>query len=200
MIGFFGGSFDPVHFGHLKNAVSLKKTLNLSELFLMPCAAPVHKNKLTFSNSQRLEMLKLAIQEFDALSIDLREINRDSASYTIESLIDIKREYPDTSVCLIVGMDSFTNLHSWKDWEDFHHYIHLVVIARPDYQAPKDLTYSFIPTESIAELRNQSAGLLYFDNTKLLDISSSGIQGKISAQQSLSGLLPESIIHYLQHL
>ncbi len=200
MIGFFGGSFDPVHFGHLKNAVSLKKTLGLSELFLMPCAAPVHKNKLNFSNDQRLEMLQLAIQEFDALSIDLREINRDSASYTIESLIDIKREYPDTPVCLIVGMDSFTNLRSWKDWQDFHHYIHLVVIARPGYQAPKDLTCSFKPTESIAELRNQAAGLLYFDNTKLLDISSSEIQGKISAQQSLSGLLPESIIHYLQHL
>ncbi len=200
MIGFFGGSLDPVHFGHLKNAASLKKTLNLSELFLMPCAAPVHKNKLNFSNGQRLEMLKLATQEFDALSIDLREINRDSASYTIESLVDIKREYPNTPVCLIVGMDSFINLHSWKDYQDFHHHIHLVVIARPGYQAPKDLTHSFIPTESIAELRNQAAGLLYFDNTKLLDISSSGIQGKISAQQSLSGLLPESIIHYLQHL
>ncbi|TEU28616.1 MAG: nicotinate-nucleotide adenylyltransferase [Gammaproteobacteria bacterium] len=200
MIGFFGGSFDPVHFGHLKNAVSLKNALDLSELFLMPCAAPVHKNKLNFSNDQRLEMLQLAVEEFSELSIDLREINRGSASYTIESLIDIKREYPNTPICLIIGMDSFINLQSWKDWQDFHQYIHLVVIARPDYQAPKDLTHSFVPTESITELHNQTAGLLYFDNTKLLDISSSGIQGKISAQQSLSGLLPESIIHYLQHL
>jgi len=200
MIGFFGGSFDPIHFGHLKSAVSLKNTLNLSELFLMPCAVPVHKDRLNFSNTQRLEMLQLAIQEFNKLSIDLREINRDSASYTIESLIDIKHEYPDTSICLIIGMDSFINLPTWKDYQDFHQHIHLIVIARPGHQASNDLTHSFTPTQNVAELHDQTSGLLYFSNTELLDISSSGIQGKISAQQSLSGLLPESIIHYLKKL
>ncbi|RUM76580.1 MAG: nicotinate (nicotinamide) nucleotide adenylyltransferase [Candidatus Thioglobus sp.] len=208
MIGFFGGSFDPVHFGHLKNAVSLKDTLNLSKLFLMPCAAPVHKNKLNFSNAQRLEMLRLATQEFNELSLDLREINRDSDSYTIESLIDIKHEYPDTPICLIIGMDSFINLSTWKDYQDFHQYVHLVVIARPDYQTP-NASYSFTPTQDASALHDQTTGLLYFANTELLDISSSDIHcilfntalsGKIGAQQSLSGLLPESIIHYLQHL
>lgn len=199
MIGFFGGSFDPVHFGHLKNAVSLKNTLDLSDLFLMPCAAPVHKNKLNFSNDQRLKMLQLATQEFNELSIDLREINRDSASYTIESLIDIKHEYPDTPICLIIGMDSFINLPTWKNYQDFHQYVHLIVIARPNYQAPST-SYSFTLTQSVAELHDQTSGLLYFSNTELLDISSSDIQGKINTQQSLSGLLPESIIHYLQHL
>jgi nicotinate-nucleotide adenylyltransferase (EC 2.7.7.18) len=154
MIGFFGGSFDPVHFGHLKNAVSLKDTLNLSKLFLMPCAAPVHKNKLNFSNAQRLEMLRLATQEFNELSLDLREINRDSDSYTIESLIDIKHEYPDTPICLIIGMDSFINLSTWKDYQDFHQYAHLVVIARPNYQAPST-SYSFTLTQSVAELHDQ---------------------------------------------
>jgi len=198
MIGFFGGSFDPVHFGHLKNALNLKKELDLSDLFLMPCAAPVHKNKLNFSNEQRLEMLQLAVQDFNELSIDLREINRDSASYTIESLIDIKHEYPDTPICLIIGMDSFVNLHSWKNYQDFHQYTHLVVIPRPGYELP-DTSYAFTPIQMGAELNNKSAGLVYFSNTELLDISSSDIHCKIDAQKSLSGLLPESIIHYLNH-
>jgi nicotinate-nucleotide adenylyltransferase len=74
-----------------------------------------------------------------------------------------------------------------------------VVIARPNYQAPST-SYSFTFTQSVAELHDQTSGLLYFSNTELLDISSSDIQGKINTQQSLSGLLPESIIHYLQHL
>ncbi|HIM57846.1 MAG TPA: nicotinate (nicotinamide) nucleotide adenylyltransferase [Gammaproteobacteria bacterium] len=208
MIGFFGGSFDPVHFGHLKNATTLKKQLNLSALFLMPCAAPVHKNALNFSNAQRLEMLQLATQVFDELSIDLREINRDSASYTIESLIDIKCEYADTPICLIVGMDSFINLHTWKDYQDFHQYVHLVVMARPNHQA-LEVSHAFTRTKNINELHNQTSGLLYFADTELLNISSSEIRGilfnaassgKIGAQQSLSGLLPDPIIHYLQHL
>jgi len=199
MIGFFGGSFDPVHFGHLKNALSLKNELDLSDLFLMPCAAPVHKNKLNFSNEQRLEMLQLAAQDFSELSIDLREINRDSASYTIESLIDIKQEYPGIPICLIIGMDSFVNLHSWKDYQDFHHYAHLVVIPRPGYKLP-NTSYAFSPIQTVAELHKQPSGLVYFSNTELLDISSSDIHCKIDTQKSLSGLLPESIIYYLNHL
>jgi nicotinate-nucleotide adenylyltransferase len=199
MIGFFGGSFDPVHFGHLKSAVILKDKLNLTDLFLMPCADPVHKNGLSFSKDQRLEMLQLAVQEFSALSIDLREINRLSASYTIDSLIEIKKAYADTPVCLIVGMDSFINLHTWKNWQDFYHYAHLVVITRPDYHPEDNLTQSFTQTNKVADLHEQLSGLLYFANTGLLNISSSEIRGKIAQQQNLSGLLPDTIIHYINY-
>ena len=209
MIGFFGGSFDPVHFGHLKSASKLKKQLNLSDLFLMPCAEPVHKDGLTFSKNQRLKMLQLGVQEFNELSIDTREIERTGGSYTIDSLMEIKTEHPATPVCLIVGMDGFINLHTWKDWQKFYHYVHLVVIARPDYHPDDNLTQSFTQAQKMTDLYKQDSGLLYFADTGLLNISSSDIRsilfnttlsGKIVNKQNLSGLLPNSIINYIDQI
>lgn len=181
MIGFFGGSFDPIHYGHLKNAAAIKKELNLSELFLMPCATPVHKSKLRFSAKQRLDMLKLAVQEFSELSIDTREIDRQSPSYTIDSLKQIHTEHPNDKIFFIMGADSFDKITSWKKYQQLGDYATLVVLPR------------------IGSKQTNNEGV-YFSKAPLVNISSTQIRSKIDAQQNLSGLLPESIIHYLNHL
>ncbi|MDB3869971.1 nicotinate (nicotinamide) nucleotide adenylyltransferase [Candidatus Thioglobus sp.] len=208
MIGFFGGSFDPVHFGHLNNAQQLKNELNLSELFLMPCREPVHKKTLTFSTEQRLQMLQIAIQDFAELSMDTREINRKSESYSIDSLKEIALEFPDEIICLIIGMDSFNQLSSWKDYQKFHQYCHVIVLARPGEKNEKNYA-EFTPTQSPKDLLSKSTGLIYFAKTDLHDVSSSDIrgilfessqEGKIYAQQSLDELIPKRIINYLQKL
>ena len=105
MIGIYGGSFDPVHLGHLITAESIKKELNFERLFLLPCCEPVHKNSLHYSSEQRLEMLSLAIKEFPSLEIDTREIDRGGSSYMIETLAEIVKEFTDSTICLIIGMD-----------------------------------------------------------------------------------------------
>ena len=87
MIGVYGGSFDPVHFGHLKTANSIKNELNFARLFLLPCFEPVHKNSLHYSSVEWLEMLSLAIKEFPSLEIDTREIDRVGSSFMIDTLI-----------------------------------------------------------------------------------------------------------------
>ena len=206
MIGFFGGSFDPVHLGHLNNAVQIKQQLDLSALYLMPCKAPVHKNALTFSTQQRLDMLHAAVQDFPELAIDEREINSTVESYTIHSLKQIKCQYPQQSICLIVGMDSFKQLSSWKSYFEFQQYCHLIALARPGQEKPAD-TYRFKLVEHKSELAKQDAGLLYFAHTDLHDISSSKIRGilfdttangKIRAKQNLTELLPASVINYLR--
>ncbi len=208
MIGFFGGSFDPVHFGHLKNAQQIKNELNLSKLFLMPCREPVHKSKLTFLTEQRLQMLQIAIQDFPELSLDTREINRKSESYSIDSLKEIALELPEEIICLIIGMDSFNQLSSWRDYQKFHQYCHLIVLARPGEINEQNYA-EFTPTQNPKDLLRKGAGLVYFAKTELHDISSSDIrgilfetsqEGKIHAQQSLDELIPKRIINYLQKL
>jgi len=130
MIGIFGGSFDPVHLGHLKTAKSIKKELNFERLFLLPCHDPVHKNSLHYSPKQRLEMLNLAIKDYPSLEIDTREIDREGNSYMIDTLADLTEEFKGKTICLIIGMDSFLSFKTWKKWDEFARLVHLIILPR----------------------------------------------------------------------
>lgn len=198
MIGIYGGSFDPVHLGHLITAESIKKELNFERLFLLPCCEPVHKNALHYSSKQRLEMLNLAIKEFPSLEIDTREIDRGGSSYMIETLAEIVKEFKDSSICLIIGMDSFINFKTWKKWDEFAKLIHLIILPRNTNQHPQKSLDTFDIALDKNHLNNKTSGLLYFSNSELIDISSSDIRGKIVSNQSLDGLTPSSIINILQ--
>jgi nicotinate-nucleotide adenylyltransferase len=198
MIGIYGGSFDPVHLGHLITAESIKKELNFERLFLLPCCEPVHKNSLHYSSEQRLEMLSLAIKEFPSLEIDTREIDRGGSSYMIETLAEIVKEFKDSTICLIIGMDSFVSFKTWKKWDKFAKLIHLIILPRSTNQNPQKSLDTFDIALDKNHLNNKTSGLLYFSNSELIDISSSDIRGKIASNQNLDGLTPSSIINILQ--
>ena len=198
MIGIYGGSFDPVHLGHLITAESIKKELNFERLFLLPCCVPVHKNSLHYSSKQRLEMLSLAIKEFPSLEIDTREIDRGGSSYMIETLAEIVKEFKDSTICLIIGMDSFINFKTWKKWDEFAKLIHLIILPRNTNQHPQKSLDTFDIALDKNHLNKKTSGLLYFSNSELIDISSSDIRGKIASNQNLDGLTPSSIINILQ--
>jgi len=198
MIGIYGGSFDPVHLGHLITAELIKKELNFERLFLLPCCEPVHKNSLHYSSKQRLEMLNLAIKEFPALEIDTREIDRGGSSYMIETLAEIVKEFKDNTICLIIGMDSFKTFKTWKKWDEFAKLIHLIILPRNTNQHPQKSLDTFDIALDKNHLNKKTSGLLYFSNSELIDISSSDIRGKIASNQNLDGLTPSSIINILQ--
>ncbi len=200
MIGIYGGSFDPVHFGHLQTASSIKIELNLDRLFLLPCFEPVHKSTLNHSSEQRLQMLSLAIKDFTNLEIDTREIVRGGSSFMIDTLSDLAGSFKEETICLIIGMDSFIKFKTWKRWDEFSKLIHLVVLPRDGDQPMNTNLETFKSTDKINELKSKSHGLLYFSHCPMINISSSDIRGKIAANQNLENLLPISIISFLKNI
>ena len=200
MIGIFGGSFDPVHLGHLKTAKSIKKELNFERLFLLPCHDPVHKNSLHYSPKQRLEMLNLAIKDYPSLEIDTREIDREGNSYMIDTLADLTEEFKGKTICLIIGMDSFLSFKTWKKWDEFARLVHLIVLPRNTNGLVKKSLETFDLALDNNDLNISSSGLLYFSNSELINISSTDIRGKIASNQNLDGLMPSSVIKFLQKI
>ncbi len=200
MIGIYGGSFDPVHLGHLQTATLIKNELNIDRLFMLPCFEPVHKNSLNYTSKQRLQMLDLAIEEFNSLEIDTREILRGGSSFMIDTLLDLKESFKNESICLIIGMDSFINFKTWKNWDEFSKLIHLAVLPRNGNQPVSKTLTTFETVENINKLESNSSGYLYFSNSQMIDISSSAIRGKIAANQNLDNLLPISIINFLKKI
>lgn len=200
MIGIYGGSFDPVHLGHLKTATSIKNELDIERLFLLPCYEPVHKQSLNYSSEQRLEMLSLAIQDFPELEIDTREILREGSSFMIDTLIELVEEFNNHTICLIIGMDSFINFKTWKQWDEFADLVHMVVLPRSGNQPDKKSLDTFDLAKDKDHLKSELTGLLYFSNSKLIDISSSDIRDKIANDQNLDQLVPSSVINLLQKI
>ena len=198
MIGVYGGSFDPVHFGHLKTANSIKNELNFERLFLLPCFEPVHKNSLHYSSIERLKMLSLAIKEFPSLEIDTREIDRGGSSFMIDTLIELLEEYKENNICLIIGMDSLISFKTWKKWDQFASLVHLIVLPRNSGQPSQNSLDTFELAIDKNDLKIKPNGLLYFSNSELIDISSTDIRDRIASNQNLDGLLPSSVINFLQ--
>ena len=198
MIGVYGGSFDPVHFGHLKTANSIKNELNFERLFLLPCFEPVHKNSLHYSSIERLKMLSLAIKEFPSLEIDTREIDRGGSSFMIDTLIELLEEYKENNICLIIGMDSLISFKTWKKWDQFASLVHLIVLPRISDQPSQNSLDTFELAIDKNDLKIKPNGLLYFSNSELIDISSTDIRDRIALNQNLDCLLPFSVIIFLQ--
>ena len=181
MIGIYGGSFDPVHLGHLKTATSIKNELAIKRLFLLPCYEPVHKGSLKYSSDQRIKMLSLAIEDFSELEIDKREILRGGSSYMIDTLKELVEIHNEETICLIIGMDSFVNFKTWKQWDEFSKLVHMIILPRNGDQPNHKNLDTFKIADNIDQLRANSNGLLYFSNAQLIDIHLAILEVKLPA-------------------
>ncbi len=201
-IGILGGTFDPVHHGHIRAAIECRERLGLDEVRLMPINTPDYRNTPFAKPAQRLEMLGLAIAGISGLVIDDREIKRGDTTYTIDTLIQLREQHKSESIGLIIGSDAFRLLHTWNRWQELLNYAHIIIPYRPGYPAEyKEQALSRLIAEHGVDgyepLHEKTGGSIVTVEIPLLDISATRIRDIIKNGQDPAGLLPAAVIKFI---
>ena len=196
-IGLFGGTFDPIHFGHLRTALELLDHLQLAEVRFTPCGHPPHGKMPMASATLRLDMVQAAIAGQPGFVVDERELNRPGPSYTVDTLEALRAESASRSLGLIVGMDAFVDMGSWHRSEDILHLAHIIVARRPGAQPPESgLAGALLAAHEVtdsAALAAAPAGRILVHTVTQLEISSSAIRATARVGQSQRFLVPDSV-------
>jgi nicotinate-nucleotide adenylyltransferase len=185
-IGLLGGSFNPVHLAHLAMARTALRALNLDEVQLIPAGNPWQKQPLRISGAQRLEMLTLAIADEPGIVINDIEINREGATYTIDTLRNLPR---DAKYYWLLGTDQLNNFCTWQNWQEITDYVTLTVAWRTGYPL-------HIPPELDTLLRRDGKGLITLP-FKAMDVSSTEIRSRIQQGQDASAFVPAPVLDYI---
>lgn len=202
-IGILGGTFDPVHFGHLRIALELQQELDLQTVRMVPCAQPPHRDEPGANAQQRLEMLQLALGDEPALLLDSREYQRQGPSYTVDTLRSLRTELGEEQpLCLIMGSDAFASLPTWHEWQQLFELAHIVLAHRPGWKEQMselgglDISKRF--TDRPEALQQRSAGLILPWAVTQLEISATNIRRSVRQGKSPRYLLPEAVREYIK--
>ena len=202
-IGLFGGTFNPIHYGHLRTALELRERLGLSEVRLLPCASPPHRAVPECSAPQRAELVSLAVADVPGLVSDARELSRRGPSYTVDTLAELRAEWgPSQSLVLIIGSDVLPGLDSWHRWRELLTLAHLIVVARPGRGLPEggvvmDRLQQYLTRDS-AVLQHTAAGSVLLQSLRPLAIAATDIRELIAAGRSPRYLLPDAVWQRIQ--
>lgn len=198
MICILGGTFDPVHFGHLRPALEVQQALGIRQVHLLPCRIPPHRELPGLSAEHRLELLQRVVEEESALAVDERELRREGPSYMVDTLRSLREEYGDEPLCLALGMDALLDLESWHRWQELRQLCHLVVMQRPGSQWPlRGSVAEWLEQARVTDagsLQHKSAGSVLAVTVTQLSISSTRIRQLIAAGDSPRYLLPETVL------
>jgi nicotinate-nucleotide adenylyltransferase len=202
-IAILGGTFNPIHHGHLRSALELRQRLHLAEVRLMPAAVPPHRAAPDCPAQLRAEMVRLAVADEEGISCDSRELSRPGPSYTIDSLTEIRAQMgADASISLVMGTDAVAQLDSWHSWRQLIEFAHIIVIARPGWELPQQgEVAAWLQqhlTQTTATLQHEPCGGVYVETLTPLAISSSEIRRQIGAGESPRYLLPDVVWQTIQ--
>jgi nicotinate-nucleotide adenylyltransferase len=196
-IGIFGGTFDPIHFGHLRTAFELLHALRLAEVRLVPAGTPPHRGNPLCDARHRLDMVRAAIADQPGLTVDDREVRREGPSYTVLTLRELRDELPARPICLLLGMDAFLGLPQWHQWQSVFDLAHVVVAHRPGWTAPDAGILGALlearATRRVEDLHEAVAGRIHVRPVTQLEISSTDLRDLIVAGEDPRYLLPDSV-------
>jgi nicotinate-nucleotide adenylyltransferase len=201
-VGVFGGTFDPVHYAHLRLAEEARERLSLGRVRWVPSGLPGHRDAPVATAAQRLAMLRLALADDPGSQIDTAELDAPAPTYTINTLLRLRAELgPAAPLALIMGSDQFVTLHTWREWERLFGLAHLAVAERPGHgidaaHLVPALAAHWAARRAAALPAGASGGIVAFPMTAL-DISATDIRAAVAARRSARHLLPDNVLAYI---
>lgn len=210
-IGIFGGTFNPIHYGHLRSAEESREALSLDKIVFVPCFLPPHKGQKNISPSeQRVEMLQMAISHKADFEVSRIELDRKGHSYSVETFRELRKVYSDDeSLYFIIGADSFVEISSWKDYEELFQLTNFIVVTRPGYmqgfegKSPSSLLPVAIQSHFCYDsrkkiLHHDSGQDIHFLETTGFDIASTQVRKYAAEGKSITYLLPPEVERYIE--
>jgi len=201
-IGIFGGTFDPIHYGHLRTAFEMLQALRLGEVWFVPSGDPPHRGETFATARLRLEMVRLATMGQPGFVVDDCELRREGPSYTIDTLAKIRKERADASLGLIVGMDAFLGLTSWHRWDEILDLAHIIIAHRPGWKAPDIGELGDIiaacGTHRVDDLHDNLHGRIHIHAVTQLEIASTEIRDLIAAGRDPRFLMPDAVRDFIE--
>ncbi|TCP13664.1 nicotinate-nucleotide adenylyltransferase [Crenobacter luteus] len=202
-VGVFGGTFDPIHAGHLRLARALRDELSLSEVRLIPAGDPYHREAAPLASAeQRLAMARLAVAGEPGLVVDEREVRRGRPSYTVETLAELRAELgPDVPIWCLIGGDSLAQLATWRRWRELFALAHLAVALRPGFDP------ATLPEPVAAEWRQRQvsdfpnrtpSGTIRALTLPPMDISATDLRARLGQGAAVDGLIAPAVLAYIE--
>lgn len=201
-IGFFGGTFNPVHIGHLRSCIDVYETFMLDKIIFIPTGIPPHKNSNIVTAEYRYNMVKLATNEIDFFDVSRIEIDSKNINYTIDTFNKLKKIYNRDELFYIMGTDAFLSIDTWKEYKQLLKYMTFIIMKRPEY----DLSSIFIKYKNMIKFKNIDEPKIYpaYENTAYIDklpafdVASSGIRRRIREGKNIMYLTPNDVINFIK--
>ena len=201
-LGILGGTFDPIHYGHLRPAQEVLRALDLAEIRVIPAANPPHRRPPLATAEQRLRMVELALAGVPGFTVDDREFRRGGPSYTVLTLESLRREFGERPLCLLMGLDAFEGIETWHRWQRLPELAHFIVMTRPGWEFPAG---ERLPpwargrlVRETSKLTQAGAGKIYFQAVTPQDISATRIREALARGEPVEAWLPPAVIEYIR--